>query len=195
MKKQPQQSRSKEVVDAVLEAATRILSKIKLKEATTNKIANLAGVGIGSLYDYFPNKQSIAVHLMDRRMNKIIIDLKLFLDEQKSLEMLIENSLEFIENDYFKKRAFLREIFLLAPEHGKMESLYKNRIVATNVLEEFFILKLGKDKAWAKWKSFFLLHTILGFLESYILIEEAEFDIQIMKNDLRQLVSRILEIN
>lgn len=195
MKKQPKQKRSKEVVEAVLDAAARILSKIRLKDATTNKIANTAGVGIGSLYDYFPNKSSIAVALMDKRIEKIVVDFEALLEApHRSLESLVNDSIEFIAEDFFGRRQFLREIFLLAPEHGRMEALYKARIKAAKILESYLVSKHLKDPDWARWKSFFLIHTLLGLLESYVIIEEANFEIELMKNEMRTLMRSALEI-
>jgi AcrR family transcriptional regulator len=195
LKKHPKQKRSKEVVEAVLDAAARILSKIRLKDATTNKIANTAGVGIGSLYDYFPNKSSIAVALMDKRIEKIVVDFEALLEApHRSLESLINDSIEFIAEDFFGRRQFLREIFLLAPEHGRMEALYKARIKAAKLLETYLVSKHQKDPDWASWKSFFLMHSLIGFLESYVIIEEANFEIELMKSEMRNLMRLALEI-
>tara|TARA_B100000315_G_scaffold260516_1_gene322528 strand:+ start:2434 stop:3123 length:690 start_codon:yes stop_codon:yes gene_type:complete len=59
LKKQPRQARSKATVEAILEAATRILVSSGYSAATTNAIAQQAGVSIGSLYEYFPGKEAI----------------------------------------------------------------------------------------------------------------------------------------
>jgi len=66
LKKMPQQERSRAMVSSILEAATRILSNRHLRETTTNQIAALAGVGIGSLYQYFDSKEAIAQCLLDQ---------------------------------------------------------------------------------------------------------------------------------
>jgi AcrR family transcriptional regulator len=59
-RKAPGQARSQETVDVILEASARILESIGLRGFNTNAIAAQAGVSIGSLYQYFPNKDSIA---------------------------------------------------------------------------------------------------------------------------------------
>ncbi|GAB3114918.1 hypothetical protein GCM10027217_46630 [Pseudomaricurvus hydrocarbonicus] len=59
MRKAPSQSRSKEKVQNILAAAKSLLASEGLEKLTTNRIAKLAGLSIGSLYQYFPNKQAI----------------------------------------------------------------------------------------------------------------------------------------
>lgn len=60
------QSRSKATVEAILEAAARILEQDGEAAANTNAIAEAAGVSVGSLYQYFPNKASIVMELLRR---------------------------------------------------------------------------------------------------------------------------------
>lgn len=60
------QKRSQATVDAILTAATRVLSRESLAGFNTNRVAEVAGVSIGSLYQYFPNKAAIVVALIDR---------------------------------------------------------------------------------------------------------------------------------
>jgi AcrR family transcriptional regulator len=57
-RKLPQQDRSKVTVDAILTATAHILTQEGYDRTTTNRIAELAGVSIGSLYQYFPSKEA-----------------------------------------------------------------------------------------------------------------------------------------
>ena len=68
MRKQPRQRRARVTVDAILEAAARILVESGYASASTNRIAERAGVGIGSLYEYFPGKEAIFAELRRREM-------------------------------------------------------------------------------------------------------------------------------
>ncbi len=65
-RKSASQKRSRLTVDALLEATARILVTEGFDRASTNKIARLAGVGIGSLYQYFPNKEALVGAVVDR---------------------------------------------------------------------------------------------------------------------------------
>src|SRR5689334_22267478 len=73
-RKTPQQERSLAMVATLLEAATRVFVKEGYAKATTNRIATAAGVSVGSLYQYFPSKDAIAVELL-RRYREGLIEL------------------------------------------------------------------------------------------------------------------------
>lgn len=60
-RKLPRQDRSRALVDAIVEAAARILVQQGRDALTTNAVALRAGVSIGSLYQYFPNREAILV--------------------------------------------------------------------------------------------------------------------------------------
>lgn len=68
-RKSPRQSRSQATCAAILEAAARILETDGGQGMTTNHVAALAGVSVGSLYQYFPSKQAILAELI-RGMRK-----------------------------------------------------------------------------------------------------------------------------
>jgi AcrR family transcriptional regulator len=65
-RKSAKQQRSRVTIDAILEATARIVGQVGLDRATTNRIAELAGVSIGSLYQYFPGKEALLAALIER---------------------------------------------------------------------------------------------------------------------------------
>ncbi len=71
-RKQPQQPRAKETVRAILEATAQILDRESLDAATTKRIAEVAGVSIGSLYQYFSHRDAILEALQDREFERTI---------------------------------------------------------------------------------------------------------------------------
>jgi AcrR family transcriptional regulator len=62
-RKEPKQARSTELVAAILEAAVQVLAKEGAHRFTTARVAEKAGVSVGSLYQYFPNKAAILFRL------------------------------------------------------------------------------------------------------------------------------------
>ncbi len=71
-RKRPRQRRSRQTVDAILDAAARVFSQRGYAGGTTNHIAAAAGVSVGSLYDYFPNKDAILVALVERQLATMV---------------------------------------------------------------------------------------------------------------------------
>jgi AcrR family transcriptional regulator len=65
-RKNASQDRSRATVDALVEATARILVKEGFDKASTNRIAETAGVSVGSLYQYFPSKEALVVAVIDR---------------------------------------------------------------------------------------------------------------------------------
>ena len=68
MRKKPRQQRSSFTVDTILEAATQLLDT-EGAEVTTNRIAEKAGVSVGSIYQYFGDKQAIFDELAVRHLD------------------------------------------------------------------------------------------------------------------------------
>ncbi len=67
-RKRAVQARSRATVDAILEATAHILVREGYDRASTNKVAERAGVSIGSLYQYFPGKEALVAALLERHL-------------------------------------------------------------------------------------------------------------------------------
>src|SRR5471032_3134277 len=70
-RKSPKQARSKATIDALLTATARILIKEGFDHASTNRIAEAAGVSVGSLYQYFPSKETLVAALIERHTGEM----------------------------------------------------------------------------------------------------------------------------
>jgi len=71
LRKRPRQTRSREMVEAMIEAAARVLRRHGYARTTTNLVAEVAGVSVGSLYQYFPNKESLVAALHERHAREL----------------------------------------------------------------------------------------------------------------------------
>jgi AcrR family transcriptional regulator len=70
-RKPPRQARSAAMVELILQAAARVLATESLGGFTTNRVAEVAGVSVGSLYQYFPNKSALVAALIEREQNAL----------------------------------------------------------------------------------------------------------------------------
>ena len=71
-RKQPKQERSRTTVEAILQATSRVLAREGYPATTTTRVAEVAGVSIGSLYQYFPSRESLIAQLVDEHIAKIL---------------------------------------------------------------------------------------------------------------------------
>jgi AcrR family transcriptional regulator len=71
-RKAASQERSRLTVNALLEATARILIREGFDKASTNRIAEVAGVSVGSLYQYFPSKDALVAALIDRHNQEVM---------------------------------------------------------------------------------------------------------------------------
>ncbi|WP_395020367.1 TetR family transcriptional regulator [Dongia sp.] len=82
-RKQPQQARSADLVAAILEAAVQVLAKEGAARFTTVRVAEKAGVSVGSLYQYFPNKAAILFRLQSDEWRQTTDLLRRILEDQR----------------------------------------------------------------------------------------------------------------
>lgn len=99
----PQQDRAKATVDAIIEATAQLLVEEGFHKTSTNRIAERAGVSVGSLYQYFKNKEAIVSALLER-----------FAEEQ--FQFLAERLSEFEDTDLEEGVRRLVETLLEAKE-------------------------------------------------------------------------------
>lgn len=127
-KKEPAQKRSKIIVDSILEAASRILNGENKESFTTNKIAQVAGVSIGSLYQYFSNKENI---LEDILLEKVKENINLVLAKHnESKSMGLDEFIKLIVNEQFdswhKRSELSKKLIMSAPKVLDPSFIMKN---------------------------------------------------------------------
>ncbi|MGY5801128.1 TetR/AcrR family transcriptional regulator [Rhizobium hainanense] len=76
MRKEPTQARSRATVDAIVEAGARVLGDRGWAGFTTNIVAAVAGISIGSLYQYFPDKLSLVEAIRRRHFDEVLAVLR-----------------------------------------------------------------------------------------------------------------------
>jgi len=95
-RRRPKQSRARFTVESILDAVVRILKREGVKAVTTNRVAEVAGVSIGSVYQYFPDKRAIFAALHERHIQQIdrVVESKLLEYAESSLDDLIRAMVE-----------------------------------------------------------------------------------------------------
>jgi AcrR family transcriptional regulator len=129
-RREPKQRRSRQTVEAVLEAVPRVLKRHGAGAITTNRIAEAAGVSIGSLYQYFPDKQAIFTALHDRHVDdvRLVIERTMADCTSASLEDFTRELVEGLANVHTED-AELHEIVSGAVPEGALG--FKRALQAT----------------------------------------------------------------
>jgi AcrR family transcriptional regulator len=82
-RKSPVQARSAATVNAILEATIQVLLQMGKERLTTTKVARRAGVSVGTLYQFFPNKTAMLRAALKRHMDEVTEAIELVCQEQK----------------------------------------------------------------------------------------------------------------
>lgn len=70
-RRRPRQARAQATVEAILKATAKVLVEEGYDRASTNRVAQTAGVSIGSLYQYYPSKEALVAALVDEHLGKM----------------------------------------------------------------------------------------------------------------------------
>jgi AcrR family transcriptional regulator len=124
-RKQASQARSRATVDALVEATARILVRDGFDKASTNRIADMAGVSIGSLYQYYPCKEALVAAVIDRHNRRIMRRVRTVLTEiasqpiERAVRRLVAVAIEAHRIDPELHRVLAEQI----PRVGRLENV------------------------------------------------------------------------
>jgi AcrR family transcriptional regulator len=143
-RKKPAQKRSKETVRAIVEAAARILEREGYEKTNVNAVAELAGVSIGSLYQYFPSKEALVAEVA-RKLSADMI--ALFQDGLAELAFVpIDQAVRGVVQRAvraFRLNPRLREVILLEMPRTLFETTDFDAMLA-EALRYYFAFKAGE---------------------------------------------------
>ena len=196
MRKQPQQQRAIYLVDTVLHAAQLCIAEYGLLQLTTPKIAERSGISVGSIYQYFENKEQIVQELLLRKSETLGQALKQLVvtQEQLTIEEIIPLSVQFGFDMMKADQGFFIEV--LKHWHGY------NHSKAAQVLEQHFF-EVGLyvfnrfDREWdfetLKHKSFVIINSTLFTLMRYVSNNDFLIEEQQLKNELSKMILAYLK--
>ncbi|MFT3926437.1 MAG: TetR family transcriptional regulator [Myxococcales bacterium] len=114
----PQQPRARLTFDSILDASARILGELGYDALTTNGAAAVAGVAVGGVYAYFPNKETIVAELVRRTIADILVEIEqtfaaagTLADSGEAIEQLVRQSAQVLA----RRRELLRVFFEQVP--------------------------------------------------------------------------------
>ena len=195
VRKMPSQERSRKTMAAIYEAAANIFASSGYAEATTDQIAQRAGVSIGTLYNYFPSKESILYGLWEKHVQEIKtivqhVDQDIrkqgFVD-RKIIPILLHLVLELISYERLQNRLFVSPIGL--PE-GILQKRRELGLYIEAAMEAIF-----RDFANVRIRNpkigvHILLATVQAVIHDYVLSNSEEIKPEALIDELGDMMDR-----
>ena len=187
------QARSAATVEAILSAATQILLKGGYDKASTNKIADLAGVSIGSLYEYFPGKEAIFAQVR-RQEDKRLFDLVMSQEIPRTVKSLIKlhvtTYLEFVRSNLDLHAALINDVPEFALEENEF-AYYTDYVPWT-----FEFLKNHQDELRPALDleevTDFITRVVRATINNYVLYDPDALKNTVVENLLIELLERFM---
>ncbi len=173
-RKRPRQARSRATVDAILEAAAQVFRRHGYAAGTTDRIAERAGVSVGSLYQYFPNKDALLVALAERHIDagfaRVREILSQALADAPSLDTLLRRAVEGMIALHDHEPELHRVLFEEAPLPPSLRKNLRRRELAF-ARELQALLEAHRDVRMRDpaLSAYVVVQTIEGLVHSYIL--------------------------
>jgi AcrR family transcriptional regulator len=124
-RKKAKQARSHATIEAILQATAQILVKDGIDAASTNRIAEKAGVSVGSLYQYFPSKEAVIFALVERHVQRM----------QKQLEDYVEKFVGAPVEEVVP--AYVKAMFEVHRVEPKLHRVFQEQLTRLAGREEF----------------------------------------------------------
>lgn len=118
MRKEPRQARSRATVGSIVQAGARVLGELGWAGFNTNEVADRAGVSIGSLYQYFPDKQALVEAIRQRHLDDVLAVLPKPQESDVPLQQLVDDLVTGMIAAHSVHPALHRELLEVAPPHS-----------------------------------------------------------------------------
>lgn len=185
-------------MDAILTAATQILGNVGFDGASTNRIAEKAGVSIGSLYQYFPSKEALAGALIDKYVQWHADKFESFLIEMRgrpAREMVQKISEKTVEM-YLGNRKLLHVMGMLIPKIERIPSVVEARRRIVRVLAtELRARQTDVPHPDPELASFVILNSAMGVIQFILYDPEMKVDNQKLADELAKMTFGYLGID
>ena len=196
-RKTPTQARSKATVEAICRAAAQVLQTQGYAGATTDKIAKRAGVSVGSLYQYFPNKDALLVALVERHIaegfalvHELVADA---LHKPSTMVSFLRHVVDAMIAVHEKEPRLHRVLFEEAPLPASVRTDIRRRENALTIelrgLLETFPEVTTRD---AGVTAYVTMHTIDALVHDFVLRPPDGIDTSQLKEELVRMLHRHL---
>lgn len=172
-RKEPVQERSRRTVQAISQATAQVLVRLGYEKTTTGAVAECAGVSIGTLYQYFPNKESLVVNVINAHYREVLATIEAVLLSHAqspldvSLRALIRASLDAHRLQPELHKVLMEEV----PGVGESAQVLKLREKLTSLLQQYLARHLSSTSGLRLRMLAFVLETTIEALTHQAVID------------------------
>jgi AcrR family transcriptional regulator len=189
MRKAPRQQRATQTVDAILEAAAQILQSDGDERLTTNHIAERAGCSIGTLYQYFPDKDAIIAAIAERERQKILAAIiKALQDvEPRDADAVVRGIIRTLVGAFSRRRRARRIITMMMLRRWQVTGDRQGADeIAALLVNSVGHARNASDRPISPVTAFVLTRAIVGAIRAAVLenspwLESPEFEDELVR--------------
>ena len=196
-RKKPRQQRSRATWEAILDAAAQLFGQSGYAATTTNKVAERAGVSIGSLYQYFPNKDALLTALAERHLTEstaVLFDVFVALQRDRpDLEGTLGRLIDAVVALHRREPAMHRLLFDQTPRTPEMAARLRGleRQLAAAVTEQ--LQRLGVAGRVPEARGMLLVQALEAQVHGAVLGPPDDLPAEVLVDEIRELWLRALQ--
>ena len=186
------QTRSKGLVDVIISGGIRILRQGNFESLTTSKIAKVSGVSVGSLYQYFQNKDSVVTAVIEKVVEDNLKEILSKIDEiqDENYEEMAVHLVDHLVELFNRKKSAIRPLLEYASGLGGVAiELRARRILQKRLVEILNARSFNPVGTSIESFVFILIHSVGGVLQMHALESESGITQDEIKIELRRLVT------
>ncbi|MBU1239053.1 TetR/AcrR family transcriptional regulator [Myxococcota bacterium] len=191
----PGQERSRYTVDQILAGAALVFEELGYAKTTTNHIAHRVGVSIGTLYQYFDNKDAILSALMEQHFREVQVLLSSVhrRDGEISLNDTIHSMVTGLL-DLHMKRPVLHQIMVSeAPRHpGLMAKMHEIEDEISDSLAAFLLGCSDLDPAHVEHAVYLVVHVAEGITHEFVIHPPGHMDRELFIKEVTSMLTGYL---
>ena len=178
-------------VSAIIEAATQILQSDGEEQLTTNRIAERAGVSIGSLYQYFADKEAIIDAIAERERDQIIASILRSLSEKEAtdIESKVRDVIRTIVSAFVRRKRARRIIIMSMLRRWQTSSERQGAdVVARFMVDTAGNNKDARQRRMTPVSAFVLTRALMGPIRAAVIEDSPFLESQEFEDELVRMV-------
>jgi AcrR family transcriptional regulator len=193
--KTPVQARSIQTNEAIFEATIQVLLALGASRLTTTKVADRAGVSVGTLYQYFPNKQALLSALLKRHLEQVVIAVEqaCVSARGKSVDIMAASIVDSFIDAKFERPELSRVLYSVAAELGGQSivaaMMQRTQLALCDLLASHESVRFGD----LKLVSFVIATSVVGPVQALLAAEASAGMQDAIRQHLRKMIHAYLQ--